>query len=131
MEFIERSKKIKKELEDANWKSYLYDADNLLPRVEGFKTFTSKNMTEFNRMIYFKDGYLLDALEYEFGEPEGICSYQNLDRMRKLINEVKEADPTEETLQRLKDIENRLEEYVKKNVEMTDEPEKRDEGKPQ
>ncbi|WP_019139334.1 hypothetical protein [Peptoniphilus timonensis] len=128
MEFIERSKKIRKELENANWQSYLYDADNLLPQVDGFNTFTSKNMTEFNRLIYFKDGYLLDALKYEFGYPEGICSFQNLERMRRLLKEVKEADPTEETLNKVEDINKRLEDYVRNSLELRNESEKGNKG---
>lgn len=126
--FIERSKRIKKELEGQTSKSYIYDADKLLPQVEGFKTFTSKNMTEFNRLIYFKEGHLLDEMKYEFGEPEGICSFQNLERMRKLIDEVREADPAENTLKRLNEIQKRLEDYVINAMEMRNESEERNEG---
>lgn len=123
--FLERSKRVKKELENADWKSYLYDADNLLPQVDGFKIFTSRNMTEFNRLIYFKDGYLLDALKYEFGEPEGICSFQNLERMRKLLKEVEEADPSKETLDRIENIKKKLEDYVLHSLELRYESEER------
>lgn len=126
--FIERSKRVKKELENANWKSYLYDSDNLLPQVDGFKTFTSRNMTEFNRLIYFKEGHLLDALEYEFGEPEGICSFQNLERMKKLMKEVEEADPSKETLGRLENIKKRLGDYVLHSLELKYESEERNKG---
>lgn len=126
--FIERSKRIKKELENANWKSYLYDADNLLPQVDGFKTFTSRNMTEFNRLIYFKDGHLLDALKYEFGEPEGVCSFQNLERMRRLLKEVEEADPSKETLDRIENIKNKLEDYVLNSLELKHGSEERNKG---
>ena len=48
--------------------------------------------------------------------------------MRRLLKEVKEADPTEETLNKVEDINKRLEDYVRNSLELRNESEKGNKG---